>query len=104
MAQPISTAMVFMRVEKGAQTPLLKQGGSGCRRGVGRGRVGMGSVADSRLSPKKAPLASWVTLGRQIDVKPASDRTKPSRFEQTAEHGRLAMTDFFPELERPLNE
>ena len=52
--------------------------GSGHRRRVGRGRVGTGSVTDPAFSQSKVPLASWVTLGRQIEVKAASDRMKAS--------------------------
>ena len=45
--------------------------------------MGMGSVTDRVFSHSKVPLVSWVTLGRQIDMKAVSDRTKASRFEQS---------------------
>ena len=40
--------------------------------------MGMGSVTDRAFSHFKVPLVSWVTLGRQIEVKAASDRMKAS--------------------------
>ena len=44
--------------------------------------MGIGSVTDyytdRAFSDSKVPLASWVTLGRQIEAKAASDRTKAS--------------------------
>ena len=40
-------------------------------------------VTDQVFSQSKAPLASWVTLGREIDMKAASFRSKASRIEQS---------------------
>ena len=50
---------------------------------AGFGWVGVGSVADSRFSQQKAPLASWVTFGAQIDMKRSSFRPKRERNEQS---------------------
>ena len=56
--------------------------------------MGMGSVTDSRFSQSKAPLASWVTLGCEIDMKAASFRPKASRNEQSM--ADLLWRIFFP--------
>ena len=63
----------------------------------------MGSITDLVFSQTKVPLASWVTLGRQIDMKAASFRSKASRIKQS-------MADFlgqvfFPEKNgEPISE
>ena len=56
--------------------------------------MGMGSVTDRAFSHSKVPLVSWVTLGRQIDVKPASDRMKPKPIASAV--AELIWRIFFP--------
>ena len=45
--------------------------------------MGVGSVTEACFTAKKVPLANWVTLGPQFDMKPTSSRTKLLTIEQS---------------------
>ena len=60
-------------------------------------------VTDEVFSQSKVPLASWVTLGREIDMKAASFHPKASRNEQSV--ADFLRQVFFPEKNgEPISE